>query len=160
MIYAFTGHRPQYLDGNFDYKSKLWTDMADWLSEQLQDASQAIAGGALGVDTLAAKVAVELNIPLILALPWEGCYDKYAKKHRDRLNWLMERAKDVVYVCDPPYAPWKYQLRNEFMVDNCDHLLAVWNGKSAGGTYNCIKYARKVEKPYTVWTPNENLIDQ
>jgi uncharacterized phage-like protein YoqJ len=35
--------------------------------------------------------------------------------------------------------------RNEWMVDNCDLLIAVWDGTS-GGTANCIKYAVKKKK--------------
>lgn len=153
MIYAITGHRPQHLDGDDDYKSDLWLRMGDWLSEQYSNASKVICGGAIGVDTFAAKTAVVKNIPLFLALPWPGYMDRYQKKHRDRLGWLIERADEVVYVCDPPYAPWKYELRNQFMVDHADHVLAVWNGKMGGGTYNCIKYARRQGVSYTAWTP-------
>jgi nucleoside 2-deoxyribosyltransferase len=32
------------------------------------------------------------------------------------------------------------------MVDNCDTVVAVWNGTS-GGTKNCIDYAKKQNKP-------------
>ena len=32
------------------------------------------------------------------------------------------------------------------MVDNCDKLLAFWNGEQSGGTWNTIQYAKKVDK--------------
>jgi len=38
------------------------------------------------------------------------------------------------------------QTRNIWMVDNCDLVLALWDG-SDGGTGNCIKYANKIGKP-------------
>ena len=38
------------------------------------------------------------------------------------------------------------QLRNQYMVDNSDLVLAIWNGKESGGTWNTIKYARKQGK--------------
>ena len=37
------------------------------------------------------------------------------------------------------------QLRNEAMVNDCDLLLALWNGTS-GGTANCIRYANSVKR--------------
>ena len=38
------------------------------------------------------------------------------------------------------------QQRNELMVNDSDMVLALWDGESAGGTWNCIQYAGKVEK--------------
>lgn len=50
------------------------------------------------------------------------------------------------------------------MVDDCDSLLALWDG-SSGGTKNCLDYARKKGKPYiNLWdrfsgnTPTKSLI--
>lgn len=43
------------------------------------------------------------------------------------------------------YYPAKMQKRNEYMVDNSDIVIAVWDG-TKGGTYNCVKYAQKLEK--------------
>jgi uncharacterized phage-like protein YoqJ len=37
------------------------------------------------------------------------------------------------------------QKRNEWMVDHCDLLIAVWDG-SEGGTANCVRYARHHER--------------
>lgn len=37
------------------------------------------------------------------------------------------------------------QKRNEWMVDNCDILIAVWD-KSPGGTKNCVDYAESKKK--------------
>ena len=39
------------------------------------------------------------------------------------------------------------------MVDNCTHVLAMWDG-SEGGTANCVKYAQAVNKPIiNLWSP-------
>ena len=48
------------------------------------------------------------------------------------------------------------QKRNEYMVDKCDILLAVWDG-SAGGTNNCVKYARKLDKEIIIIDPRKIL---
>jgi uncharacterized phage-like protein YoqJ len=39
------------------------------------------------------------------------------------------------------YHPAKMQKRNEYMVDNSDFVIAVFDGEQKGGTFNCIKYA-------------------
>jgi uncharacterized phage-like protein YoqJ len=39
------------------------------------------------------------------------------------------------------------QKRNRYMVDKSDLVLAIWNGKEEGGTWNTIKYARAKNKP-------------
>jgi uncharacterized phage-like protein YoqJ len=49
------------------------------------------------------------------------------------------------------YAPWKMMLRNKYMVNNCDVLLALWNG-TPGGTQKCVAYAESVNR--TIWKIN------
>ena len=39
-----------------------------------------------------------------------------------------------------------YQERNRQIVDRCDILLAIWDGKSTG-TRNTLAYARRLDKP-------------
>jgi len=34
-------------------------------------------------------------------------------------------------------------LRNKWIIDNSDELLAVWNGERKGGTFSAINYAEK-----------------
>ncbi len=43
--------------------------------------------------------------------------------------------------------------RNKWMVDNCDLLIAVWNGTS-GGTANCVNYAKSINKQIIIINPN------
>jgi uncharacterized phage-like protein YoqJ len=47
-----------------------------------------------------------------------------------------------LYVSPPNFAVYKMQVRNEWMVNHANILLALWDG-STGGTYNCIQYAMK-----------------
>ena len=58
---------------------------------------------------------------------------------------ILDRAWKITYVSKEPYAAWLMQKRNEYMVDNCDLLIAVWDGTS-GGTANCVKYAKATNK--------------
>ena len=72
-----------------------------------------VSGGAKGADTYAREYAMKNNIPLIEFLP---DYRRYGKK-----------------------APL---MRNLQIVDNCDFLLAFWDGKSRGTKFT-IDYAKK-----------------
>lgn len=64
-------------------------------------------------------------------------------------NNILNKADEVIIVSYGNYAAWKMQKRNEHMIDrlsnNNDFLIAVWDG-SSGGTANCIKYAKNMNK--------------
>ena len=80
-----------------------------------------ITGGARGIDMLAFLTAESAGIRNLQFLP-----DR--KKFPGKL--IMKA----------------FQERNKRIVDNCDILLAIWDGKSHG-TKNTLVYARKVNKP-------------
>ena len=80
-----------------------------------------VSGGAKGADTYAKEFAKKYNLKLIEFLPE---YDKYP----------------------PKVAPL---VRNKLIVDNCDCLLAFWDGKSRGTKYT-IDYAKQVGKPVKI----------
>lgn len=145
MIICGTGHRPNKLGGYGMAADVRLVNLAeDWLEENRPD--KVISGMALGWDTALACAAFNLDIPFIAAIPFEGQESRWPIESQKRFRTLLGVAEQVVYVCEPGYAPWKMQKRNEWMVDNCDRVLALWDG-SDGGTGNCIKYTNKVGKP-------------
>ena len=79
-----------------------------------------VSGGAKGADTYARQFAVEHGIPFIEFLP------EYRKFGR--------------------IAPI---IRNRQIVDNCDFLLAFWNGVSPG-TCHALDYAKRKGKPFKI----------
>ena len=52
----------------------------------------------------------------------------------------------VKMVSNQSYTPWCMNVRNHYMVDHSDRVLAVWDG-SSGGTKNCIDYAKEKMVP-------------
>lgn len=125
-----------------------------------------ICGGALGVDQIAFELSNNLknftttdyNITTEIAIPFKKQPNAWlGKVDRDRYNQQCEVADKLTYVdtldnykvngyIEGEYYPLKMQKRNEYMVDNCDILIAVWNGDKKGGTWNCIKYAQQLKK--------------
>lgn len=151
MIICGTGHRPDKLGGyGYETHKNLVAVADNWLRENSTEL--VISGGALGWDQALAYAARRLGIAYIMALPFKGFESRWPQTSVQALASLCDGAKEVVYVCDPGYAPWKMQERNKWMVDNSDSVLALWNGTS-GGTANCIKYAEKAGKPITnLWS--------
>ena len=45
-------------------------------------------------------------------------------------------------------------LRDEYMVEHCDILLAVWDGINIGGVWSTIQYAKKLGKPIIYFPSN------
>ena len=143
MIIAGTGHRPnktgRYTTESSNRLIKLATE---WLEEH--KPSRVISGMALGWDQALGWAAVDLSIPLTAAIPFEGQETMWPAESRRKWANLLSLADQVEIVCEGAYSPAKMQLRNEWMVDNADKVLALWDGTS-GGTANCIGYAQYKE---------------
>ena len=115
-----------------------------------------ISGGALGIDQLWMEAAISLKLPVCAALPFKGYDGKWPAFSRQEYKKLLDKCYLVKYICEPGYEARKMQIRNEWMVDNCDHLYAYWNS-SPGGTANCVRYAEHVAKPTTIFNINDIL---
>ena len=100
---------------------------------------------ALGIDQWAANIAIKLNIPFIAAIPFVGQESKWPPSSQKIFSSLLKKASKQIIVSEGGYASDKMQIRNQWMVDNCDLLIAVWDG-TQGGTGNCVKYAEAVNK--------------
>ena len=92
-----------------------------------------------------ANIAINLNIPLIAAIPFKGQELAWPTKSQTQYHKLLSKASEVVTVSSGGYSAKKMQIRNEWMVNSCDTLIACFNG-SKGGTYNCIQYAKTLNK--------------
>lgn len=148
LVIAGTGHRPDKLDGRINAVCEaIHTALIE-----LRPA-RVISGMAQGFDQLLAAYARMLEIPWTAAIPFEGQHLRWPKRSQEQYLKLLESASDIVVVSPAYDGPWVMQVRNEWMVDRCDLLLACWDG-SDGGTRNCLKYAERVQRviKYLKWT--------
>lgn len=161
MKIAITGHRPDKLDNDYDLTSPLTKKIKDVIMAYLgnyfvkEEDVKLITGMALGIDTLFAQIAIENQIPFIAALPCAGQQSRWPEKSKKRYNEILQnKLCEIHYVSNGGYTNFCMQKRNEWMVDNCDLLIAVCDG-SAGGTSNCIKYAKKVTRDIIEINPDD-----
>ena len=157
MIVAVTGHRPEKLYGGYTTKGRVF--LARFARERILRlpvmAHKIITGMAVGWDQAVATAAVGLNLPFVAAVPCDGQERMWPDEAKERYRFLLDEAESIEVVCPGPYAGWKMQKRNEWMVDRCQVLMALYDG-SAGGTDNCIKYATKKGKTIVnVWAEYE-----
>ena len=145
MILAATGHRPEKLGG---YDEATYLELRGFALGYIQQRRpvKVISGMALGWDTAWAAAAVYAGVPFIAAVPFAGQESRWPGPSQARYHALLAKASEVVIVCPGGYSAQAMQRRNEWMVDRCDEVIALWDG-SAGGTGNCVRYARKVGRP-------------
>jgi uncharacterized phage-like protein YoqJ len=144
---AWTGHRPK--------------DLPDWSDTKFRDTLEAIApderwrnahfivGGALGVDSWAAKFAMTHGVTFDLHLPFTpGVQSRgWSDFDKELLEDSIKMASEVRIIGDNHYDVAMYQKRNISMVDTAVQVFTIWSGKRYGGTWNCIQYAHRVQKP-------------
>lgn len=149
MIISGTGHRPNKLGG---YSEEVFNRLVEVALLGIpEDTTKIISGMALGWDTALAEAAIRKKIPFIVAVPFLGQEKMWPKASQEKYQHYLKQAEDVLYICDQGYAPWKMRVRDEYMVDHSDVVLALWNG-SPSGTGNCVTYAKKQNKPIkNVW---------
>lgn len=155
LIYCATGHRPNKLGGyGTDIHEGLIHLACSFLGRTAPD--KIISGMALGWDLAWAEAGILSGIPVVAAIPFTGQEGKWPKYSQDYYNDTLDKCSEVVIVSEGGYASWKMQVRNKWMVDNSNGVVALWDG-SEGGTGNCIKYATKKDTViHNLWGEYEN----
>lgn len=153
-VVAGTGHRPP--KGGLDYfmgesriapgNSICWHKIERFFEDHPIGQVGVITGMALGFDMLLARVARQLNIPYTAAVPFIGQESRWPREAQKVYNDLLDDAHKVIVVSEGGYSAKKMQVRNEWMVDHADMLIAWWDG-SNGGTANCVRYAQSQDIP-------------
>jgi uncharacterized phage-like protein YoqJ len=143
-VIAVTGHRPQSFEPvDFSCTNDLWVRISRAMENafELLGATKIISGGALGVDTAAMELAVSKKIPFDVYVPCRDQEKRWRPEQQKHYLELLTLAENVKLIHNGPYNFKCMQDRNEAMVNDADIVLAVWNGKESGGTYNCVQYA-------------------
>lgn len=141
---CFTGHRPDKIElGEKEIKPLLEKAIDKAISE---DFVTFITGMAMGTDIWAAEIVLDRkkknkNLHLICALPHSGFENRRNFTEKIRFSKIIKKA-DLVKEINDHYFTGCYQVRNEWMVDRSNLVIAVFNGQKSG-TKNTVDYAIK-----------------
>lgn len=159
---TFTGHRPQNLPFGFNEADErciaLKQTLRNEIVKQIEEngVTHFITGMAIGVDMYAAEIVLGLKssydgIILESAIPCETQAAKWTEEQRDRYFDIASQC-DKETLIQRPYTPDCMNKRNRYMVDQADHIIAVWDGRPSG-TEKTARYAQRQGKPVTVINP-------
>lgn len=164
-IIALTGHRPKDLvpQGSDETPYGHWMQssiqLAASVAFQALQPERVVSGMAIGFDQCGAAAANELGIPVFAVIPFKGQEKRWPPASREEYRRLIAEAHNVYVMHPEPYEAWKMHARNEYMVDVCDYVLALWSGKHYGGTFSCLKYALKQGKlVYNLYPIFEHIV--
>ncbi len=157
---CITGHRPAKLPWKYSTTSDEYIRYYEKLKKLIKDYidngyTHFISGMALGVDLDFAEIVLHFRdderkgITLECALPCPNQTLKWKQEQIVRYNSIIERS-DTTTIVNTRYFYTCMLLRNEYMVNNSDEVIAVWNEKKEGGTWYTIKYAQKCNKTVKV----------
>jgi len=160
IVIAGTGHRK--LGGSYELDTPVAKAVRETTRAFLVErkADQVISGMALGFDTILALVAIELKLPVLAAVPFEGQESRWPEASQKRYREILANPLVSTWVVAPGgHNVFKLQNRNERAVDRCDLLLACYDG-SYGGTRNCVDYALRIEKPVFRFRPGSTKVEE
>ena len=154
---CFTGHRPKGLPWGYDEEKEsclLFKNVMFSIIEKaiINGYTYFISGMALGVDMICAEILLELkkkykNVVLECAIPCLNQEKKWSSSQQERYRKIFKKADVVHYVSENEYTYNCMNDRNNYMVEQSDVVIAVWNGKPSG-TGNTVKMA--------VWKENKS----
>ena len=146
MILGFTGHR-----AITNYNST-YLAIEHYLKEL--NPNHTISGMAIGSDQLFAVICIRLGISFIAAVPFVGQESKWPLHVQKQYFKILDKAKEIITVSDGTYSNEKFHIRNEYIVNNSDKILAYYDG-SPSGTGHCVNYATKNSKEIIRINPKE-----
>lgn len=132
-----TGHR--------DIPEQKKEDITQLLKQEILEAitdgyTHFISGFATGTDLMFADMVVQLKAvyPIVLeaAIPYSG-----RMKTPDKTFQRLIRCCDTVKIHSDCYFEGCYARRNCYMVDQSQRIIAVYDGRTTGGTAATLRYA-------------------
>jgi len=149
MIIAGTGHRPKYCPCKYKENHPWLTQLKENLTAYLTGVHEHTtviirAGGAIGWDTWLAEVAIDLNLPLHLYLPFEGQELAWPSNSRIKYKIIKAAATKVFYTADH-YSSDVFLKRDVEMITGADLIVSLLDPEiKSGGTYYTVRKAKEM----------------
>ena len=155
---CFTGHRPKALPWGFDETSVQCAALKSRLRFTLEKLivengyEKFISGMAMGADIICAEIVLMLRniypyIQLECAVPNYVYTKSWAVEDARRYSSILTRADNIEFVSKSMvYSVRDLMLRNIYMVDSSELVIAVYVDGETGGTKNTVDYAKYKNK--------------
>ena len=112
---------------------------------------------AAGADQLVAREVLRHRGTLHAIVPAAGYESTLVGDDRRAYDQLLAKADQVTHLDFPEPSEQAYWAAGQEMVDRCDLLIAIWDGKPArglGGTGDVVQYARTAGKDVRIIWPS------
>lgn len=162
---CFTGHRPKTLPWGYDendlrcvsFKSKVRFAVEGLIVGD--GYRKFISGMAMGADMICAEITLSLKnlypyIQLECAVPNHAFTESWRDEEARKYSGILTRADEITFVSSSRvYSKRDLMLRNIYMVDSSELVIAVYIDGESGGTKNTIDYARSKNKEVIIIEP-------
>lgn len=160
---SFTGHRPEGFTFGYDEENPACKALKIVIRSQIYSLYEMgykrfITGCALGVDIWAGEAVLDLrrlnkDVKLIGAIPFKGQDNGWTEEQKERYAALLNNCDEVVTVCKK-FNKGAFYVRDRYMVDNADVVLAVYDSsKGFSGTGYTVRYAMSRDMPVIIIDP-------
>lgn len=170
---TITGHRPQRFKFKYNEHYKLCIKIKKALAAEIinfynQGVRAFWIGGSIGVDTWAGEIIVALkkqkeygDMRLCVAIPFPDFKEHFDMKQQTRIRDIL-RACDEQTIISKEASEKAYRIRNEYMVNQSDCVLAVYDNDRSirSGTGMTVNYARKKNLPIILIHPDKAVVTQ
>ena len=125
MIFSGFGHRPDELGG---YSKDTLAKLIAFAVETIPQfgPTKIISGMTLGWEQALAMAAIELEIPLTIALPFQGQEKVWPDRAQAFYHSVVDRATEVKLVCPGGFDAKKFWERDQWTIEHCDALFVLW----------------------------------
>ena len=145
---TLTGHRK--LGGDFNELS-----LKNAIENAVKGGAESFyCGMAIGFDLIAAEHVLECkkthpHVRLIGCIPCPEQDKYFSPPERRKYASLLKQCDEVITVNDS-YFNGCMLVRDRFMVDNCDLIIAYFDGRYEGGTAYTLRYAKSKNKKIVI----------
>ena len=174
IVIGVTGHRnlpnKEFIHGSINEVIKRLENRFSKALDRTKYSFKVISPLAEGTDRIAAEEVLKLqksskyertSLEVILPLSEEEYINDFnGHESKEEFKNLLKKASSIKFLNGSKCREDAYYNTGIYVVDNCDILIAVWNGKPAagkGGTADIVKYARD-RKKWIFWINSENGI--
>lgn len=147
LVCGVTAHR-DIPDDNIEYiKNELRKVIQKTLDKNYRHY---ISGFANGGDLIFIETVLEFKerypgIRIEAAIPYR---ERLKSKNKQFQNLIMKC--DYIEICSEEYSKQCYSRRNDYILERSDLVIAIYDGRPKGGTYNTIQKAIKLNKNLSV----------